>query len=133
LSKSYRKIGKYTKSSKKYMAEKRRRREILALYNQGLTQVAIASKLGVSVKTVERDFRKLHGYLERLKWLEQQKISEIFNKRATETLNQVPKMMRFRLVGSLMGADKRTKNRAFDALLAGDVPRLLHLIRRHSE
>jgi len=112
------------------MAERARRREIIKLYNQGLTQAQIAEKLGVSVKTVSRDWRKLHGYIERLKWAQQKKITALLD----ESLNQVPKVMRFQLLGALLTADERTKTHAFKALLAGDIAALrLMLLRARDE
>jgi DNA-binding NarL/FixJ family response regulator len=53
----YRRIGKYYKSLEKFKAEKHRRKQALELQNQGLTIKQIARQLGVSERTVKRDFR----------------------------------------------------------------------------
>jgi DNA-binding CsgD family transcriptional regulator len=126
LAKTYRKIAEYTKSSRKCIAERQRRREIIRLHLEGFTQVQIGEKLGVSVKTVQRDWRKLRRYIEHLKWEQQKKIDELLS----QSLDRVPESMRLPLLGYLMFADKRTKTRSFQALLAGDVAALRKMLRR---
>lgn len=58
---SYRRISIYTKSLKRYKLERKRRRQIRLLSEKGLTQKQIAAELGVSVRTVKRDWAKLHS------------------------------------------------------------------------
>jgi DNA-binding CsgD family transcriptional regulator len=128
MTKQYRKIAKYTKSSQKYMEERQRRREILSLYMKGFTQAQIGEKLDVSTRTVQRDWRKLHGYIEHLKWEQRKKIDELLS----HSLDRVPESMRLPLLGYLMFADKRTKTRSFQALLAGDVAALRLMLRRRN-
>ena len=59
----YRKLKVYTKSLVRYKLERARRRQVLCLAKKGLTQKEIASKLGVSTRTVKRDWKKLAPYL----------------------------------------------------------------------
>ena len=59
----YRKLKVYTKSLVRYKLERARRRQVLCLANKGLTKKEIASKLGVSTRTVKRDWKKLTPYL----------------------------------------------------------------------
>jgi transcriptional regulator with XRE-family HTH domain len=57
----YRKISIYTKNLKRYKLERKRRRQVRLLSEKGLTQKQIAAELGVSVRTVKRDWAKLHS------------------------------------------------------------------------
>jgi len=61
----YRRVDKYYKTSKQYWKERNRRREILRLIGENLTQREIAERLGVSERTVKRDVAKLRPYQER--------------------------------------------------------------------
>jgi uncharacterized protein YjcR len=109
------------------MQEKARRREILTLYNQGFTQAEIAEKLRVSVKTVSRDWKRLHGYVEHLRFQEQMKIEQVLH----ECLEKVPSGMRLQLLGALINArGSKRERKLFDALLRGDISNLKRLARR---
>ena len=127
MTKKYRKIAKYTKSSQKFMLEKQRRREIVALLKASHTQSQIAAKLGVSSRTVGRDVKRLRPYLSRLEWEEKRRIDEKITAVLNEHLAQVPSAMRFSLVASMWRADKNIQWKFFEALLAGDLPRLKSL------
>ena len=59
----YRKLKVYTKSLGRYKLERARRRQVLCLANKRLTQKEIASKLGISTRTVKRDWKKLTPYI----------------------------------------------------------------------
>jgi hypothetical protein len=59
---SYRRVGVYTKSSAKYKVERERRRKVRVLAEKGYTQKMIAGELGVSVRTVKRDWSKVRSY-----------------------------------------------------------------------
>ena len=59
----YRRVRKNYKSVKKYKEEKQRRRQVLLLQDQGLTNGAVALRLGVSESTVKRDLDKMKSYL----------------------------------------------------------------------
>lgn len=109
------------------MEEKQRRREIVKFLKTGLTQAQIAQKLSVSARTVGRDVKKLHGYLERLKWQEKQRIDEKITAVLNENLARVPSAMQFGLVASMWRADKNIQWKFFEALLAGDLQRLKSL------
>jgi len=61
----YRRINRYFKSSKQYWRERNRRKTVWQLHSEGLTYPQIATKLGVSEKTVQRDMAKVAPYWER--------------------------------------------------------------------
>ncbi len=60
---SYRKVSVYTKSVKRYHQERERRRQVRILAEKGLTQKQIANELGVSTRTVKRDWDKIRSYV----------------------------------------------------------------------
>ncbi len=60
---SYRKVSVYTKSMKRYSKERERRRQVRLLAEAGHTQKQIASELGVSTRTIKRDWNKIHSYV----------------------------------------------------------------------
>ena len=60
---SYRKVSVYTKSMEKYRRERERRRWVRVLAERGFTQKQIASELGVSARTVKRDWDKIRSYV----------------------------------------------------------------------
>lgn len=59
----YRRIHVYSKSLVRYKKERERRRQIRLLVEKGFKQKQIAEKLGVSVRTVKRDWRKIGRYV----------------------------------------------------------------------
>lgn len=59
----YRKIHVYTKSLERYKLERERRRQVQLLAEKGLGQKGIARELGVSTRTVKRDWKKLSRYI----------------------------------------------------------------------
>ena len=60
---SYRKVSVYTKSMERYMKERERRRQVRLLAEKGYTQKQIASELGVSTRTIKRDWDKIRPYV----------------------------------------------------------------------
>ena len=60
---SYRKVSVYTKSMERYMKERERRRQVRLLAEKGFSQKQIASELGVSTRTVKRDWDKIRPYV----------------------------------------------------------------------
>jgi transcriptional regulator with XRE-family HTH domain len=60
---SYRKVSVYTKSMKRYTKERARRRQVRLLAEKGYTQKQIASELGVSTRTIKRDWNKIQSYV----------------------------------------------------------------------
>ncbi len=58
----YRRMGKYFKSVERYRLERERRRRVLQLHWQGKSLREIALELGVSERTVKRDFAKVKPY-----------------------------------------------------------------------
>jgi DNA-binding CsgD family transcriptional regulator len=60
---SYRKVDAYSKSLKQYRLERKRRRQVRVLAFKGYTQQQIAVELGVSVRTVKRDWEKVRAYV----------------------------------------------------------------------
>ena len=60
---SYRKVSVYTKSMKRYSKERERRRQVRLLAEAGHTQKQIASELGVSTRTIKRDWNKIQSYV----------------------------------------------------------------------
>jgi len=60
---SYRKVSVYTKSMKRYLKERERRRQVRLLAEAGHTQKQIASELGVSTRTIKRDWNKIQSYV----------------------------------------------------------------------
>jgi hypothetical protein len=63
LRSEYRRVGKYYKSAKRYQLERLRRRGVLERSLQGKTLAQIASELGVSLRTVKRDYAKVKPIL----------------------------------------------------------------------
>jgi len=60
---SYRKVSVYTKSMARYRLERVRRRLVRLLAEKGFSQKQIASELGVSTRTVKRDWDKIRPYV----------------------------------------------------------------------
>ncbi|MGO8805974.1 MAG: helix-turn-helix domain-containing protein [Candidatus Bathyarchaeia archaeon] len=60
---SYRKVSVYTKSMKRYSKERERRRQVRLLAEAGHTQKQIASEIGVSTRTIKRDWNKIQSYV----------------------------------------------------------------------
>lgn len=58
----YRKMHVYTKSLKQYKKERQRRKQVKQLLHDGLTQAQAAQKLGISERTLRRDWAKLKSY-----------------------------------------------------------------------
>ncbi len=58
-----RKVGVYTKSLGRWRKERERRRRVRVLAEKGLTQKEIALELGVSRRTVIRDWAKARSYV----------------------------------------------------------------------
>jgi transposase len=61
----YRRVRKYYKSPGKYQEERKRRKQVMLLADEGLSTAQIAEKLGVSERTVKRDRAKVKPYVER--------------------------------------------------------------------
>jgi DNA-binding CsgD family transcriptional regulator len=59
----YRRVGRYHKSVARWQLERARRREVIKLRLEGKTLTQIASALGVSLRTVKRDFARVKPYL----------------------------------------------------------------------
>jgi hypothetical protein len=59
----YRRINVYTKSLTRCKKERERRRQVRLLVENGLRQKQIAEKLGVSLRTVKRDWQKIKRYV----------------------------------------------------------------------
>ena len=60
---SYRRVLAYTKSVARYKLERERRRQVRVLAEKGFTQKQIAAELGVSARTVKRDWDKIRSYV----------------------------------------------------------------------
>jgi len=80
---NYRRMHRYVKGISQYKKERERRRQIRLLNEQGLTQKQIAEKLGVCLRTVKRDWKKLKPYVmgqwhQRISELEEQRRKELF-------------------------------------------------------
>jgi hypothetical protein len=60
---SYRRVSVYIKSMARYKRERERRRQVRLLAEKGFTQKQIASELGVSTRTIKRDWNKLQSYV----------------------------------------------------------------------
>lgn len=61
----YRRIRKYYKSPRRWQLERKRRKQVLQLHEEGLSYAEIADRLGVSERTVKRDIAKIKPYYER--------------------------------------------------------------------
>jgi DNA-binding transcriptional regulator YiaG len=77
----YRRIRVYTKSLARYRKERERRRKMRLLAEKGLSQTQIAHELGVSTRTVKRDWDKVRSYV---KGQASKEINEISEKRRRE-------------------------------------------------
>lgn len=60
---SYRRVCVYAKSLERWRKERERRRKVRALAAKGYTQKQIARELGVSTRTVMRDWDKVRSYV----------------------------------------------------------------------
>jgi hypothetical protein len=60
---SYRRVCVYTKSLERWRKERERRRRVRVLAVKGYTQRQIARELGVSTRTVNRDWDKVRSYV----------------------------------------------------------------------
>src|SRR3990170_5985989 len=60
---SYRRVCVYTKSLERWRKERERRRKVRVLAEKGYTQKQIAHELGVSTRTVIRDWDKVRSYV----------------------------------------------------------------------
>ena len=60
---SYRKVDAYSKGLLQYRRERERRRKVRVLVEKGFSQRQIAAELGVSVRTVKRDWNKIRAYV----------------------------------------------------------------------
>jgi hypothetical protein len=60
---SYRRVCVYTNSLERWRKERERRRKVRVLANKGYTQKQIALELGVSTRTVMRDWDKVRSYV----------------------------------------------------------------------
>ncbi|MGD0071270.1 MAG: helix-turn-helix domain-containing protein [Candidatus Bathyarchaeia archaeon] len=78
---SYRKVSAYTKSVERYKRERERRRQVRLLAEKGFTQSQIASELGVSTRTIKRDWDKIRSYV---KGQFNKEIREIVDERGRE-------------------------------------------------
>lgn len=80
---NYRRMHRYVKGIEQYKKERERRRQIRLLNEEGLTQKQIAEKLGLSLRTVKRDWKKLKPYVtgqwhKKISELEEQRRKELF-------------------------------------------------------
>ncbi len=78
---SYRKVSVYTKSMARYTKERERRRQVRLLAEKGHTQKQIASELGVSTRTIKRDWDKIRPYV---KGQTQKEIMQVVDARREE-------------------------------------------------
>lgn len=122
----YRKCTVYVKSPRQWQAEKARRRQVLALWNTGVHQAEISVKLGISIKTVQRDIKKLKPYITRQNNQVQQKISAKFD----ECFNRLPPSLQYQIVGATLFADKETQARFISAVWANNIPVLWEMCRK---
>ncbi len=68
----YRRISVYYKGVDKFKAEKARRRRVVDLQDEGLSIRQIAQRLGVSERTVKRDFARVEPYVKK-QWTQLQR------------------------------------------------------------
>lgn len=97
----YRRIHVYSKSSKQYWKERDRRKQILELFNEGLSFGEIAERLGVNRRTVRRDLQKLERYVKgqisrRAYLLEQEQRKQL------EALSELSLVERYKALTNLM-------------------------------
>jgi transcriptional regulator with XRE-family HTH domain len=116
----YRKMRKNTKSVAKAKAERQRRKQVLELAEDGLTQRQIAERVGVSGKTVARDLQKLTRYRSHLAY----ERGKIFTKLLSEKLDALPRALQYLWVAEAFGAnlegDRVRENQLIDQLLEGN-------------
>jgi transcriptional regulator with XRE-family HTH domain len=116
LSDLYRKKAKYTKSIYQYKRERARRKQVWQLWNEGFSQKQIAEKLGVSEKTVGRDWRKLLSYRSKLQaWF-----NEAMNQALSKRIHELPPTIGLSLCSSLIICkDEPAKDKMLMLLLSG--------------
>ena len=73
----YRKVSCYIKSIKRYNLERERRRQVRLLIEKGLTRQQVAETLGISIRTVKRDWARLQPYLKFFKQKRKRREDEI--------------------------------------------------------
>jgi DNA-binding CsgD family transcriptional regulator len=81
---NYRKIRVYTKSLRRYQKERLRRRKVRVLTLKGLSQKQIALQLGVSTRTVMRDWKKVEPYAKTQLNKEMKKFCEQYRAKAEQ-------------------------------------------------
>lgn len=96
---SYRKVSVYTKSAKRYRLERLRRRLVRLLAEEGFTQKQIANKLGVSTRTVKRDWDRIRSYvkgqtLKEIREVEGERQREFERRYEGLTVNEELKLLR---------------------------------------
>lgn len=119
-------MRKYSKSREQYKRERGRRKKVLELSQEGCTQQEIAKKLHISRRTVARDFKKLHNYIEVLKFKEKQRIDGLLH----ECMQKIPLQIRYSILAQMWDADRDIQWRWMKAIIARDVPRLKLMLLR---
>ncbi len=97
----YRRVARYCKSVARWRLERARRREVIRLRLEGKSLVEIAVVLGVSLRTVKRDFARVKPYLKsqlRVRRLqeEQRRMEAMFGGMSTmERFEALEQLLRF--------------------------------------
>jgi predicted transcriptional regulator len=104
----YRQIGTYTKSKEKYWKERQRRKQVLQLTDKGLTQKQIAQQLGISERTVKRDYAKILPYQKRQISKSWSKLEEKNQELIAELLEGKTFTEKLKMIKNLLKAQKWT-------------------------
>jgi DNA-binding CsgD family transcriptional regulator len=105
---AYRRVGRYHKSVARWQLERARRREVIKLRLEGKTLTQIASALGVSLRTVKRDFAKVKLYVKSQQRLraereDQRRLERLFGGMSAE--------QRLLALARLMGDQRRPRRK----------------------
>lgn len=107
----YRKMHVYTKSLKQYKKERKRRGQVRQLLHDGCTQKQAAQKLGISEKTVRRDWAKLKPYEAGLWNSKIRQLNDDYRQRFEQNLAGKTLKERFRILTKLLIQQMEGKDR----------------------
>ncbi len=103
---AYRRVGSYRKSVARWQLERARRREVIRLRLEGKTLVEIAGVLGVSLRTVKRDFARVRPYVKSQVRLRREREEQ---RRLESVFGGMSPLERLEALGRLMNFSRRRK------------------------
>jgi predicted DNA-binding protein (UPF0251 family) len=117
----YSKMNKNTKSVAQCKKERSRRKRVMDLYEAGFTQEEISKRLAVSRKTVGRDLKKLHSYLQGLENQRHAEFADAMNVIFESKLRAYPEIIQFEWLTDMLCVEgnKKAEDRLLFEMLQG--------------